>query len=376
MKKYFNFIKIISLSLVLVIFLFITASCANSSSSNFGMQSQDKFELNLKAAEPVGLTLVDYSTSNFTMKIPQDWVIETTGEYENFGFRLYDPNNSARQIFFYGNMSPFMKSEEGKNAWETYINQGGYASAKMYADAPVLSPATTEGLFYNFNKFTSFANNYGINHKFPMLTDLEIVESTKRDSSFSAYALDDSVVRGLFTQDGIPCEGLFAASVFDAMKSYMYGVDAGYYTAYVIVGISAPSDEFCFIQNVLAESLASFKFSDKYIQQGVNQNAWETQQALKVGQTLSAAYDSYNQAWSNRQVTYDVLSQKRSDATLGYDRLYDTTTGDVYRAELGFYDKYDINREEYGNPNLQIVPDDDYNLYGKGISGYIYNPSK
>lgn len=47
-----------------------------------------------------------------------------------------------------------MKSEAGKNAWKTYINQGGYEryeNAKMYADAPILSPATTESLFYDFN---------------------------------------------------------------------------------------------------------------------------------------------------------------------------------------------------------------------------------
>ncbi len=94
--------------------------------------------------------------------------------------------------------------------------------------------------------------------------------------------------------------------------------------------------------------------------------------ALQVGRTLSEAADSYNEAWSNRQRVNDALSQKRSDATMGYDRLYDTETGEVYRAELGFYDQYDTHREEFENIDLQPVPDDDYDLYEKEIKGYIY----
>jgi len=84
--------------------------------------------------------------------------------------------------------------------------------------------------------------------------------------------------------------------------------------------------------------------------------------ALLIERTLSKAADSYNRAWFERQRVYDALSQKRSDATLGYDRLYDTTTGDVYRAELGFYDEYDTNRENYNNPTLELVPDNSYHL--------------
>jgi hypothetical protein len=156
------------------------------------------------------------------------------------------------------------------------------------------------------------------------------------------------------------------------MTSYMYNVDAGYYTAYVITGITAPADEFYQMEEMLAQALASFTFQDSYIQQGVAQKRWETQVALQVGRTLSEAADSYNRAWFERQRVYDALSQKRSDATMGYDRLYDTVTGNVYRAELGFYDAYDINRELYENPNLQLVPDDGYDLYDQNISGYIY----
>ena len=156
------------------------------------------------------------------------------------------------------------------------------------------------------------------------------------------------------------------------MTSYMYNVDAGYYAVYYITGISAPADEFYTLQETLSQSLSSFQYSQSYIDNGVQQIDEGTKQALEIGKMLSQAADSNNQAWHDRQRPIDALSKKRSDAKLGYDRLYDTETGETYRAELGFYDDYDIHREEYSNPNLQLVPDDGYSLYEKGVSGYIY----
>ncbi len=355
--------------LMLVFLLGLTGCNSNILEGNNHVHG---IKLNVEPADPVQLKLGEYDGGFFTMKKPLNWVIETTGEYENFGYRLYDPDCPAKQIFFYGNMKPFLKSNEAKEAWKNYIAGGGFAEAQLYADAPVLSPATTEQFYYIFNDFASLALRYGINHNFPSFDNLEVVETMPRNSPIASAALDDSILRGLFTCDNIPCEGLFAASVFDLMKSYMYNVDAGYYAVYIITGISAPADEFYLLKDTLAESLASFQFTEEYIQQGVVQNIWETKAALQVGKTLSEAYDSYNQAWSSRQKVYDTLSQKRSDATLGYDRLYDTETGDIYRAELGFFDEYDIHRKEYVNPNLQLVPDDNYDLYEKNISGYIY----
>ena len=38
------------------------------------------------------------------------------------------------------------------------------------------------------------------------------------------------------------------------------------------------------------------------------------------------------QAWENRQTTYDIMSQKQSDATLGYERVYNTDTGEIYES--------------------------------------------
>jgi hypothetical protein len=66
-------------------------------------------------------------------------------------------------------------------------------------------------------------------------------------------------------------------------------------------------------------------------------------------------------SWEKRNKTYDIISQKQSDATLGYERVYDTETGDIYKAKNGFMDSYDGER-------YKSVTDD---MYTKATSGYI-----
>jgi hypothetical protein len=51
--------------------------------------------------------------------------------------------------------------------------------------------------------------------------------------------------------------------------------------------------------------------------------------------------------------------------------VYDTRTGEVYRAYDGFYDMYDQNRASFDNQGLQIVEDTDYERYALPITGYI-----
>ena len=66
-------------------------------------------------------------------------------------------------------------------------------------------------------------------------------------------------------------------------------------------------------------------------------------------------------AWENRQKSYNIMSQKQSDAILGYERVYDTDTGEIYKAYNGFTDDYQGNR-------YKSITD---NMYTEKTSGYI-----
>ncbi|HOO21896.1 MAG TPA: hypothetical protein PL011_10980, partial [Kiritimatiellia bacterium] len=61
--------------------------------------------------------------------------------------------------------------------------------------------------------------------------------------------------------------------------------------------------------------------------------------------------------------TDDILAQKRSDAILGKERLYDPGSGEVYEFENGFSDQYRLNPGGYRNPDLQPLPGDDHGLW-------------
>ncbi len=187
----------------------------------------------------------------------------------------------------------------------------------------------------------------------------------------SSVAIDDAMLRVLFDQNGEACEGLFAATVMDAMCAWMYGADAGYYTMYLIVGISANVEVFNQIESTFSESLSSFLFSDSYVQEGIQLKKWETERTLEIAHMLSEAADHYNEAWSNRQPADDALYQKRSDFMLGFDRVYDIETGITYRAKLGWFDEYRANREDFANKNIELVPENGYTQYSMPISGDI-----
>jgi hypothetical protein len=337
-----------------------------------------RYQLEVEPAEPITLDLVAESNEVFTMDIPAGWRWESVGEYTSFGIRIYDPQNPARQAFFYSKMEPLIKSEAARSIYRSSANLiVGDSYAQMYADAPVLSPMTVAQFFTVFDSWTAYAGAHGITHEFPALTGLEIVEVLGLQTPIDEYTVDDAVVRGMFTTDGMPCEGLFAASVFDSGTYVVEGVDTSPLSVYNVTGIAAPSDEFGQLEEVLARSVGSFAYTEAYLQAAQQHVAEETTAMMAYAQTMQGAYDSYNAAWSAREVSYDAISQQRADGTLGYDRLYDPDTGEIYRADLGFYEEYTANRDEFSNPDLELLPPDDTYRWTQPIDGYLsYDPGR
>lgn len=71
--------------------------------------------------------------------------------------------------------------------------------------------------------------------------------------------------------------------------------------------------------------------------------------------------DGFMASWENRNRSFDIMSQKQSDAILGYERVYDTETNEIYKATNGFMDVYDEDR-------FKPISED---MYSEPISGYI-----
>ncbi len=317
-------------------------------------------------SEASKITLEEYKTDNFTMKKPKGWTVETGGTGIFYTIRVYDPQNTNNQVYLMIKMQPLLKSASEKSAWQNYYNlSGNNPQYKVFTEAVVLDNPTTEGFYKKFNEVTSYASS--IEPSFSSMKFLKFTNFTKKEefessASMKSVALDSKVLRATFTGDNSKeGEGLFMASIVNFGNQYNGGVDMGYYMIYDIMAITAEKDEFINYKDILLDSVNSIEFSDAYVKQTIDNGNAQTQQALALNASIQKSFDSYMSAWESRQKSYDIMSQKQSDATLGYERVYDTDTGDIYKAYNGFTDDYKGER-------YKSITD---NMYTEKTSGYI-----
>ncbi len=332
-------------------------------------KKSNKLSVGEKKAPSIKMGLKTLSTNDFSIQLPDGWKYEVNPSNLDFGMIAYDPDHPERKIFYYYEFNPFMKSDAARDLFKN-----SYGANNIFASCPVLNTAKVSEFYTKWNEYADFLNKQGLNAAIMKFKKLDIVETHQLDNYLSSYSLDSSVVRAHLTLENsnIPCEGLFSGSVVSLGTYYQNGVDCSPLMVYNVMGIMAPADEFLQLQEILANSLKTFTFSESYVQSYVKKSNDATKAILDNARTMQAAYDSYNAAWHSRQPVNDAISQKNSDATLGYDRLYDEETGEIYRAEVGWYDHYDLHRNEYNKSQLHPIENNDYDRYSNEIDYYIY----
>ena len=334
----------------------------------------------LTRAEPLTLKTVTVSNDVFSMEVPENWILMTHKQFSDFGIYLYDPEVPERKIFFYCKMEFFNKTQAEKNYYSNLASLSGITSLAndpygylLSASVPVLDPPTTARFYQVFPDFVSLLYQVqGYTYIYPDLNGVQVLEQYASTAPTTPACLDNTILRISFTADsGTACEGLVGGEVADKISFYQDGIDLGIYCVYDMMGITAPEGEFAELEEVLLRCLTSFTFTSDYVRQTQQNTANETDAILAAARSMQAAYDSYNAAWRARQTSYDIIFQKNSDATLGYDRLYDPDTGEVYRADVGFYDYYDTHRSDYSNSNLQILDNSTQQYYLQPVDYYI-----
>ena len=309
----------------------------------------------IKKSEHNNIILEDYSNSYFSLKKPKGWVVDTTGDYIHYTIKVYDPNNPSYQFFFNLKTEGYNKSEDAKN-W-----QKKYYPNNIFAKNPVIAEKTTEGFYKIFNELGPLNNNSTFT--FPTLTDFTVSENLGKGS------LGGDMLRATFKDaNGKDGEGIFTAYVYDAGPYYVYEniisgkqIDIYFLNVYDAIFITAPKDELIDWQDTLNTICSSLEFTDTFIngfnsaQDAVMKNF---QTIRSIGNQIS---DGIMDSWNKRNKSYDIMSQKQSDATLGYERVYDTKTNEIYKAYNGFTDDYNGKR-------YKSITDD---MYLNKTSGYI-----
>lgn len=344
---------------LLIAIIFIILKSIDALTGTTIVTSPDS-KLKIVAAETSTLTFEEYKNENFTMKIPKGWKVDTIGDYIHYTIKAYNPDNPTYQFFFNLKTEGYNKSEDAK-AW-----QQRYYPNDMFAKNPVIADKTTEGFYKIFNELGPL-NNTGA-FTFPTLTDFTVIYN------LGSGLLGGDILRASFKDDnGKDAEGLFTAYVYDAGPYYvseniMSGkqIDIYYLSVYDAIFITAPKDDFINWEDTLNTISSSLEFTDAFLNGFNNEQDAVMKNFQNVRSICNQISDGIMDSWESRNKSYDIMSQKQSDATLGYERVYDTDTGEVYKAYNGFTDDYQ------GKRYVEITDD----MYTNKISGYIEEVGK
>lgn len=306
-------------------------------------------------SEASKIELEDYTTNEFSIKKPKGWKVDTLGDYIHYTIRVYNSDNPIYQFFFNMKSEGYNKSEDAKR-W-----QQKYYPNNPFAKTSVIASKDTEGFYKIFNDMGPLNNT--VSFTFPTLTDFTVSENLGKG------IFGGDMLRATFKDSsGKDGEGIFTAYVYDPGAYYVYEnimsgkkIDTQYLIVYDTIFITTPKDEFIDWEDTLNTICSSLTFTDTFLN-GFNQQQDAVmknfQQIRAIGNEIS---DGIMDSWNKRNKSFDIMSQKQSDAILGYERVYDTETNEIYKAYNGFTDDYDGKR-------YKPISED---MYSQKTSGYI-----
>ena len=343
------------ISIVAIAFIGGIILLTKGGSNGKGILYNPDKNIKIVKSEVSKIELEDYSTNEFSIKKPKGWKVDTLGDYIHYTIKVYNPTNPTYQFFLNMKTEGYNKSEDAKR-W-----QQKYYPNNPFAKASVIATKDTEGFYKIFNDLGTLNNTASFT--FPILTDFTVSENLGKG------VFGGNILRATFKDaNGKEGEGIFTAYVYDPGPYYvneniMSGkkIDIQYLNVYDTIFITTPKDELIDWQDTLNTICSSFTFTDTFVngfnreQDAVMKNF---QQIRAIGNEIS---NGIMDSWNKRNISFDIMSQKQSDATLGYERVYDTETKEIYKAYNGFTDYYDGQR-------YKAITDD---MYSKKTSGYI-----
>ena len=289
--------------------------------------------------------LVPYSCTEFSMNIPQGWTVRSSAMYTGMfhAIHAFDPEKPVNQIFFMLKMEPMFPDENSRAMMAL--------SSDLFGKYPILTNVSTQGVFEIFPQFADAMNataDYA-DIQTPYIADFTVTESFESTQGMSSVAISPSILRADFTQDGMEGEGMFTADVVP----FAMGTGMGYYSVYNLTVLSAEKGTFQDWQPTLNKVLSSLNYTPEFQSFAMSQSNQAASTSQSLSQSASEMSDSIMSSWENRNRSQDIMSQKQSDATLGYERIVDTETGNIYKIDNGFTDWYDGSR-------YKSITDDQY----------------
>ena len=369
MKKIFTFLVI----------LLMLCSCAsettnedvNGTDINDVTKRTDNLNVQETPASKLDKSLTEQNYMNiFTALVPEGWQITTGGTDWYLWTRIYDPSNPSLQVFTAISTTCILKSDKAKAfyewAYDISYDKTLYASTK---DMVVNEDGDVEEFFEDYMDYIAWIAQYDptfAGFDFPLIKDFEDIEDWDIDNELSAIAKDNKMIHAEFNE-GLSMqrsEGLFTATFTEGISMMDPGYDCGFYILYNINGITAPYGMLVEYEEVLRKIIGSIAYTEDFVNTAMRNQQTVFENAMQINQIMQQTSQIIVDGWNDRQKTYDRISQAYSDSTLGYDRYYDTVTGEVYRVEYGVMDNYTGDR-------YQLI-ENDSDLYSLPVSGYVF----
>ena len=346
-------------------------------------------EVHIRLAEWENIEWETFNGVYVTMKVPKGWEVKETGS---------PPYN------FYSVRRPAKEGEISNTGWTTADSYTFYHTQE-YADKlneqggmhyATMKEPTTKAFYEAFwaipeMEVTRFEVVAETNNG-----DNAVVNDFNPTDTMGITEKDNSSILAHWTQRGVEGTGLYSATITDhtlVQKVQDLSVyeqtsniddlfnapwveqDWGCYQGLGLKWFCAPTDEFDNWLPILKES---------YDSQVPTQAYWdainEYNRQLFGSSWTNVGADSYEKdsitdtwwdMYQSREKSEDIMQEKRSDAILGYERVYDSDTGNVYRAYNGFMDDYTksgVYTDGDNGTRYSYATDDQYT---QGYSGWI-----
>lgn len=296
---------------------------------------------------------------NFTMQVPKEWVVSSGGFDLLHWIHACDPKRPELGVFTLLKTECLLMNRASK---QFYWDKRGFGLYAMFADMIVAEKV--EDLYAQFPAFCAFAAKWEKSYAgfaFPQIADFELLEKRPARTAMSRVALDDALLRGTFTDPLTKRrgEGLFTGTL---CRGIVLTGNVGCNIMYNISGVTAPEGELGGWAETLAKVLGSVRYSEAFEATAARDAQIRAAGNAKLAQTLQQTSELVVRGWEERQKGFDARVGKRSDATLGYERVVEKDSGRVYRAYNGFLDASENQRR------FEAAPDE---AYSRPIDGTI-----
>ena len=214
------------------------------------------------------------------------------------------------------------------------------------AKLPAIEPQTTKAFYKVFTNAYNSSQSV-LSFKVPVIKNFKAIETP-----LGLNATGGKIIRGVYRNEfDKNIEGIFTATIKEFQMPPVVML-----IVYNTVFFTAPEGELVNWIPVLNYSLSTVRFSNRYIDNYYREQGQVVKNANAIQAICNQTSNIITSDWNEKQKTYDILSQKRSDATMSYDRIRDKETGEIYKAELGFMDNSEVTKR------YEHITDDMYNL--------------